>query len=293
MLSFLSGDSSCHIEVALQYDPSRKCAALSKEKNGPRAFIYHDGEDVTGTTTVSAMPSKRVEHGGIRVELIGRVALTSGRRTDFVSASKELCSAGALTTTTQYHWAFRAIDKPYDSYSGKHASVRYFVRATVLASSGAANKELDFLVRNSTPRAEKTENLKMEVGIEDCLHIDFEYNQSAFDVKDVVLGRVFFHLAKIRLKHMELDILKVESVSGPGSGKKIEHETVSKFEIMDGSPIRMESIPVRMFLCGYDLGPSMEDILNLFSVRYYLNLVLVDEDERRYFKKQEITLFRS
>ena len=26
--------------------------------------------------------------------------------------------------------------------------------------------------------------------------------------------------------------------------------------------------------------------------RYYLNLVLVDEEERRYFKQQEITLWR-
>ena len=28
------------------------------------------------------------------------------------------------------------------------------------------------------------------------------------------------------------------------------------------------------------------------SLRYYLNLVLVDEEERRYFKQQEITLWR-
>lgn len=29
-----------------------------------------------------------------------------------------------------------------------------------------------------------------------------------------------------------------------------------------------------------------------FSVRYYLNLVLVDEEDRRYFKQQEMTLWR-
>lgn len=29
-----------------------------------------------------------------------------------------------------------------------------------------------------------------------------------------------------------------------------------------------------------------------FSLRYYLNLVLVDEEDRRYFKQQEITLWR-
>jgi len=46
-----------------------------------------------------------------------------------------------------------------------------------------------------------------------------------------------------------------------------------------------ESIPIRLFLSGYDLTPTMCDINKKFSVRYYLNLVLLDEDDRRYFKQ--------
>lgn len=55
---------------------------------------------------------------------------------------------------------------------------------------------------------------------------------------------------------------------------------------MDGAPVRGESIPIRLFLAGYDLTPTMRDINKKFSCRYYLNLVLVDEEERRYFKQQ-------
>jgi hypothetical protein len=47
-----------------------------------------------------------------------------------------------------------------------------------------------------------------------------------------------------------------------------------------------ESIPIRLFLGGYDLSPTMKDVQRKFSVRYYLNLVLLDEEERRYFKQQ-------
>jgi len=32
---------------------------------------------------------------------------------------------------------------------------------------------------------------------------------------------------------------------------------------------------------------------NKFSVKYYVNLVLVDEDDRRYFKQSEINLRRA
>jgi vacuolar protein sorting-associated protein 26 len=53
-----------------------------------------------------------------------------------------------------------------------------------------------------------------------------------------------------------------------------------------------ESIPVRLFLTPYELTPTYRNINNKFSVKYYLNLVLVDEEDRRYFKQQEITIYR-
>lgn len=65
-----------------------------------------------------------------------------------------------------------------------------------------------------------------------------------------------------------------------------ENETIAKYEIMDGAPVRGESIPIRVFLAGYDLTPTMRDINKKFSVKYYLNLVLMDEEDRRYFKQQ-------
>ena len=132
-------------------------------------------------------------------------------------------------------------------------------------------------------------NIKMEVGIEDCLHIEFEYNKSKYDLADVIVGKIYFLLVRIKIKNMELSIMRRESV---GSGPSLFHETdnVGKFEIMDGAPVKGESIPIRLFLAGYDLTPTMREIGKRFSVRYYLNLVLVDEEDRRYFKQHVNTL---
>ena len=49
-----------------------------------------------------------------------------------------------------------------------------------------------------------------------------------------------------------------------------------------------------MFLRGIlaKLTPTRRDVYGRFSVRYFLNLVLVDEEDRRYFKQQEIELWR-
>jgi hypothetical protein len=49
---------------------------------------------------------------------------------------------------------------------------------------------------------------------------------------------------------------------------------------------------VRLFLGGFDLTPTYKDVAGKFSVSYILNLVLVDEDDRRYFKQREIFLWR-
>ena len=54
-----------------------------------------------------------------------------------------------------------------------------------------------------------------------------------------------------------------------------------------------ESIPIRLFLAGYEMTPTMKDVNKKYSVRYYLNLVLIDEEERRYFKQQVSTHTRT
>ena len=52
-----------------------------------------------------------------------------------------------------------------------------------------------------------------------------------------------------------------------------------------------ESIPIRLFLAGYDLTPTMRDVAKRFSVKYFLNLVLIDEEDRRYFKQQVLNMW--
>ncbi len=94
---------------------------------------------------------------------------------------------------------------------------------------------------------------------------------------------------RIKVKYMELAIIKREII---GDNAQSESETVAKFEIMDGAPVKGESIPIRLFLGAYELTPTMRDVQKKFSCKYYLNLVLVDEEERRYFKQQEIVLWR-
>ncbi len=113
-----------------------------------------------------------------------------------------------------------------------------------------------------------------------------------YHLKDVLVGKIYFLLVQIKLKHMELEIRRRET-TGSGSNQYNETQTMAKYEVMDGAPVKGECVPIRLFLSAYDLTPTYKNVNNKFSVKYFLNLVLVDEEDRRYFKQQEIVLYRT
>ncbi|RLO00626.1 hypothetical protein DYB28_007151, partial [Aphanomyces astaci] len=277
----------------------------SRRKEGD-LLIYAPTDDISGTLRLTA---KKLDHGGIKVELIGVIQTTVDKSSqfEFTASVRALLQSDTLdgtevhpafvnrvvlTVVQELPFAFVNVDKPHESYYGKTVKLRYFVRATVLRSYAPnLTKEQDFLVHSPEVAPELNSTIKMEVGIEDCLHIEFEYNKSKYHLDDVVVGKVYFLLVRIKIKHMELAIVRREA-SGSGLDKLTDTETVTKFEIMDGAPVKGESIPVRLFLGGVGLTPTFKNVNNKFSVKYFLNLVLVDEEDRRYFKQQEITLWR-
>ena len=164
--------------------------------------------------------------------------------------------------------------------------------------NGNVNTEKEFVVQNAqTTLAQQIANepvplpTKLEVGIEDCLHIEFEYDRQKYHLQDVILGKIYFLLVRIKIKHMELAVIRREA-AGNGPNTYNESENVTKFELMDGAPVKGECIPIRMFLNSLDLTPTYRSVNNTFSVKYYLNLVLVDEEDRRYFKQQEVVFWR-
>jgi len=260
----------------------------------PPQYLFSASDNICGTVEVAVNGNKKLDHQGIRVEVIGQIELLHDRSNtyEFTSLVRELEVPGELAGAKSFPFEFHKVENQYESYDGINVRLRYFLRVTVMRQYGKVVHEENIRVHVATDEPETNNTIKMEVGIEDCLHIEFEYNKSKFHLQDAVLGKIFFLLVRIKIKHMEIAIIKRES-TGTGANTYNETETVAKFEIMDGAPVRGESIPIRRFLGGHDtLTPTFRNVNNKFSVKYFLNLVLIDEEDRRYFKQQEVTLFR-
>ena len=97
---------------------------------------------------------------------------------------------GALDVTKKYTFNFSSVDKPHETYNGLNVRLRYLIRVTISRNYGNTVRECDFSVQVSTPPPELNSSIKMEVGIEECLHIEFEYDKQKYHLEDVIIGKV-------------------------------------------------------------------------------------------------------
>ncbi|KAL0321583.1 UNVERIFIED_CONTAM: Vacuolar protein sorting-associated protein 26B [Sesamum calycinum] len=268
---------ACHISVAFSDAKSRKQVPLKKE-NGQTIMVplFQSQENITGKISVEPISGKKVEHNGIKVELLGQIEMyfDKGNFYDFTSLVRELDVPGEIYERKTFPFEFSTVEMPYETYNGVNVRLRYVLKVTITRGyAGSITEYQDFVVRNFSPSPSINNSIK--VSSERCY---FRQNILSF-------------LVRIKIKNMDLEIRRRES-TGSGPNTHVETETLAKFELMDGAPVRGESIPIRLFLSPYELTPTYRNINNKFSVKYYLNLVLVDEEDRRYFKQQEITMYR-
>lgn len=89
---------------------------------------------------------------------------------------------------------FAKFDKEVETYNGSTGKLRYFVRVSINRNyQSKITKEIDFAVLLPQPIEDKsviTKPIKLEVGIEECLHIEFEYNKNRYHLKDCIAGKV-------------------------------------------------------------------------------------------------------
>ena len=149
---------------------------------------------------------------------------------EFLSLQTELASPGELQHPHTFPFLFKNVEKPYESYSGINVRLRYFIRVTVSRRMADVIREKDLWVYSYRMPPETNSVIKMDVGIEDCLHIEFEYSKSKYHLKDVIVGRIYFLLVRLKIKHMELSIIRRETTGVPPNQYN-ESETLVRFEV--------------------------------------------------------------
>jgi vacuolar protein sorting-associated protein 26 len=266
-----------------------------RKDRSERYPTFYDKEDISGTIKIK-LTSKTFEHKGIKIELKGTIERISKLKSknDFISLTQDLCQGGILTENiTEYPFCFKQVQKKYESYKGDYAVVSYYIKVTIETKVRNISYEKEFAVVNPNEESilkENDEPIKLGVGIKDLLKLSIDFKSRNCDCKGTLKGVITFNNVNLGLKYMEIQIMRREILIG--AENDCEPAFLAKFEIMDGGPIKNEKIPIRLFLKPYDLTPTYGNVDNKFFVKYFLNMVIVDSEEQRYFKQKEIVLFR-
>ena len=153
-----------------------------------------------------------------------------GTTHDFLSLAQELAAPGDLQHPQTFEFNFKNVEKQYESYNGINVKLRYYVRVLVSRRMADVVREKEIWVYSYRLPPETNSSIKMDVGIEDCLHIEFEYSKSKYHLKDVIVGRIYFLLVRLKIKHMELSIIRRETTGVPPNQYN-ESETLVRFEV--------------------------------------------------------------
>lgn len=152
-------------------------------------------------------------------------------------------------------------------------------------------KEIEICIQNDMIEPEVNSSLKIEAGFEDAVHIEMELNKYKFHLREGIIGRVYFHLIRVRLTQIIGQLIKKETIS-TSQGNYSENHLLGAFELLDGVVAKGDSIPIRIYLKPYALSPTYTNILHRVSVRYYIHIVLEDDEGRTFTKQQEIVIWR-
>lgn len=243
------------IDVVLEDLDERQSVDVKLDKDRrERVPLYMDGESVKGAVTIRPKDGKRLEHTGIKVQFIGTIGISHsylgvfivklidlihtemfydrGNHYEFLSLVQELAAPGELLHPQNFPFNFKNVEKQYESYNGINVKLRYFVRVTVSRRMQDVIREKDLWVYSYRMPPETNSPIKMDVGIEDCLHIEFEYSKSKYHLKDVIVGRIYFLLVRLKIKHMELSIIRRETTGSPPNQYN-ESETLVRFEVCE------------------------------------------------------------
>lgn len=249
-------------------------------------------EPIGGLVRISHPQACSLEHEGIQILLIGETeqcSLEASEKWDFQTYQHDIAPPGTLIGSVhEIPFCFDDIDL-HESYYGVFAVVRYYIKV-ILRRKYAFNlsRQIEFFsTKYSAPLLDSNALINLVGGVDQCLHIQYHFPRKIYHLNDVIFGSIFFHLIRIKIVSMELSLIRREKTKRLPPTSTV----ISSFEIMDGTPVKGETIPIRMFLGELPLTPSYSQVEGV-DVTYYIKAILLDEQNMRYVHKSRIFLWR-
>ena len=158
--------------------------------------VYSSGHLIAGHLDI-ILPAnvKEYDYEEISVYLVGHVLCAElDQDTVFLSHRISLSKGvDKLTKNESFDFKFSPPSLKMDSFYGSSVKCRYFVRAMIKRKGFKANIKIDqdFMVQN-IQKLRGPKRVQMQVGVDDCLHIKFEYDNVNICTQGCLEGIAFY-----------------------------------------------------------------------------------------------------
>ena len=116
------------VEILIDDNEDRKRSAFKNLKGElSRLPTFYDREHVSGKILINLNKAKKLEHQGIKIELIGAIEHLQDKKnvTKFIALTRDLEPPGIITNDiTQLAYKFTNVEKQYETYLGNNMQIR-------------------------------------------------------------------------------------------------------------------------------------------------------------------------
>lgn len=193
-----------------------------------------------------------------------------------------------------YEFEFKEIEKKYETYRGELITVKYSVIFIIETKLRNMKYEKEFVVINPIEEKMLNKEQKLRYKIEnDKIKFLIDIPFKNIDFKGVIPGIITIKkLNNQNIDSIMIQIIKRENINTLEKEKLPKPTIIASFEVLDGEIIEKEKIPFRLFLSAYSLTPSYFNIEKLYSINYYIAIIISDNEGNKFSEIKEINLFR-
>ena len=133
-MSFFGLGRAVTIDLTHANGDTQRTASVKSDRGASEVLpVFTTNETIGGTVHLSPAPGKKIDHLGVKIEVLGQTELYFDRQDghDFVSLVAELLNPGELQGPLSVPFEFKNVVLPHESYRGINVRVRYFIRVTI------------------------------------------------------------------------------------------------------------------------------------------------------------------
>ncbi|OHT15175.1 Vacuolar protein sorting-associated protein 26A [Tritrichomonas foetus] len=277
------------VEVTIYGD---ECAKERLKEFSDRDFpVFINPSSIKGLFVMRPPAGAVVSHRGIVLSVFGDYRDQQNRKLqNFFIRKQMILPEGKLEREYSQEFSFDNLKLPTATYYGSMINAIFGIEVRTIHRLTDHLFEKQFIVLSYSPVPQPVP-IHNEVGMRNIIHIEFVFPKDTYNFRECVVGTTCFILVKLRIVKFSMELYRHEFFHS--NLTDFNHKTLLKeYEFMDGSPVKGDNIPFRIYLGEHDIWPYAHFAGSELRVEHYLRAKMVDENGKHYYKRMKIKIDR-